>query len=342
MKPTPAHPAWQRVASGPPGPSERPPGRLPGAGQRGPQACAGVRMAGSPRGRLPGRVASLLLVLGLGGCQTPSGGSSGWGLFDRAAPDEDTWSIRCISIAGPQRFPIAAGYEQALRKVPGLDPRLVQVHHEDNESRVYYGQYRKLADPRQHGERYAPDPLPALNLIRSLSMEVDDPATGKRVVWPFSLATIEPLPSAQGGNPEWDLARVRDGYWSLQVAVFYNTEHLRRRKQAAMEYCKLLREQGHEAYYHHGPANSSVCVGVFPKAAIANLPEEDPLTGAVRFVDRIVDPRMLELQKKFPYNLENGHITRQIIRDPRTGEIKERVPTPSFPVRIPAVEDFPS
>ncbi len=47
---------------------------------------------------------------------------------------------------------------------------------------------------------------------------------------------------------------------------------------------------------------------------------------------------MIDAQKRFPYSLHNGHKVYEIVRDQRTGDVKERNPTPSFPVIMPRAQ----
>lgn len=248
---------------------------------------------------------------------------------------KEIWSIRCLTLEGPNRFQNARNFEEALKKVPDLDAHLVQVFHEETDSALYYGRYERRYDSVRDKELFKPDPLPDLELIRKLSLTVDG-----RPVWPFALAVLDTWPASRKGQAAWDLNNV-DGYWSLQIAVFYNEGEMRERKEAAEKYCRLLREEGVEAYYHHGTVNSSVCVGIFPKGAIVDIQREDPMTGVQKATSKIVDPRMLELQKKYPHNLHNGHRFYEIVHNPRTGE-RERVEYPSFPVKLPRADWIPS
>ena len=124
------------------------------------------------------------------------------------------------------------------------------------------------------------------------------------------------------------------GAWSLHVAVFYNTKDMKQRKKAAVEYCKLLRQQGEEAYYHHGPVNSSVCIGAFPERALRNVKVEDPYSGVMNVKTKIVDERLLKLKEKYPVSLENGHKINQIQRG-SDGKVEKRVALESFVVEIP-------
>jgi len=273
-----------------------------------------------------------LLVSAVPGCNGPGLRTSG-----PTSADEDIWAIRCRTLHGADRVRLAESYAEALRQVAGLKRDLVQVFHEADESAVYYGRYRRRYDARSGAESFEPSHLRDLELIRQLSTTTPDPVAGTRIVWPFRNATMETLPTGLGRHPDWHLLRA-PGCYSLQVAVFYNTEGMRQRKFAAEEYCRLLREQGEEAYYHHGAVNSIVCIGAFPAEAIQTYETPDPYTGIIRVTAKIVDQRMLELQKRFPYNLHNGHRFYETRRDPQTGQTV-RDPHASFAVYVPRPGD---
>ncbi len=277
-------------------------------------------------GPLGGAAPVLLLGL-LAGCEAagPAGGAA---LGPRG--DEDVWAIRCITLPGGGRERQAEQYAAALRKVRGLRPELVQVLTDEDGTSVFYGRYERFVEANGN-VRYRPDPARDLDLIRR--QKLDAPGAD---IWPFILATLDVPPTFRSSHPEWDLTNV-DGYWALQVAVFYNTETLRTRRAAAEEYCRLLRSQGESAYFHHGTVNSSVVIGPFPETAVATLRSENPLSNRVTVTQRIVDPAMLEAQKRFPHNLHNGHILSEVRRDAK-GAVKERVPAPSFPVMLPKAQ----
>jgi hypothetical protein len=278
----------------------------------------------------------LLFLPLLAGCEsTGAGGMSPLG--GPPAEDEDMWAIRCLTLQGSNRIQLAENYANSIKQVKALKSDLVRVIHEAEETSVFYGRYQRQYDAKTGEERYAPDPMRDLEFIRSLSMDIQDPATGRRTVWPFQLATMSTLPGGRGTHPEWLLDRA-PGYYSLQIAVFYNTGDMRQRKFAAEEYCKLLREQGEEAYYFNGPVNSIVCVGAFPKEAIQTVQKADPLTGIIQVKSVMVDPRLLELQKKYPHNTHNGSVFYEITQDPKTGE-KIRDPHTSFAVEVPRKSD---
>ncbi len=270
-----------------------------------------------------GALCTLLLLSS--GCETP-GGVRPFG----AAPEEDVWAIRCIGLQGPDRFQRAEGYATALKKVTGLKPELVQVVSEEDETTVFYGRYRRIDAGLTGSVRYEPDLRRDLETIRSLRFEARD-------VWPFMLATMDVLPTYHSSHPEWDLNNV-DGYWSLHVAVFYNTDTMHSRRYATEEYCRILREQGEEAYFHHGPARSSVYIGAFPFEAVSEVQREDPLAGRMVKTVTVVEPRMKAAQERFPVSLENGYKMVSITRNRETGQVTNRDTTPSFPVIMPKAQ----
>ena len=275
-------------------------------------------------------LSGLALVLAAG-CQTPGTGPGGF-TSGGSSNEEDIWSIRCITLDGPQRFEQAEAYAKALKNVKRLKPDLVQVMTDEDGAHVFYGRYRRQYGGNQDVPQFRPDPRPDLDVVRALMLQANGQNT-----WPFILATLDVLPTYRSVHPEWNLENA-DGYWALHVAVFYNTEQMRTRRTAAEEYCKVLREQGEPAYFHHAAANSSVYVGTYPRGAVTNVREENPLSGTVTTKLRIVDPQMLAAQQRFPHSTQNGYEFYEIIRDPATGEVRDRIPTPSFPVITPKAQ----
>lgn len=240
-------------------------------------------------------------------------------------PTEDTWAILAVAIAGPDHERAADSYAAALKRTRGLRPAGVRVVKEAQQSRVYYGRYKRTYDVAADRTTYRPDYRKDLELIRSLR--------GGGGEMPFRLAMIDLLPAAPGPHPEWSLTG-KNGYWTLHVAVFYDTQSMSGRRKAAEDYCALLRSQGKEAYYHHGPAKSSVCIGLFPREAVADAQTHDPRTGRDLVGSEIVDARLNALRKEFPHSLENGHTVSRIVRD-ADGKIVERQPNESFVVQVP-------
>ncbi|MBK8914153.1 MAG: hypothetical protein IPM64_06050 [Phycisphaerales bacterium] len=272
----------------------------------------------------------LLAILASTGCADgPGGGMGGGGAPPGGGTQpQETWAIRCRVERGPDRMQFAKSYAEALKRAEGLRPDLVQVLHVSDASLVYYGRYSVRYDA--NGLRsFRPDHSADLERILRLTFANAD-------VRPFARAILAPLPTVRTGNAEWNLENAK-GYWSLQVGAFYNTRDMTERWQAAEEYCRVLREEGVPAYFHHGETVSSVCIGAFPYRAIAESASENPLTGRRGVSAKIVDPKMLDYQRRFPHNLENGHIVYNITRDAR-GDVKQRIPNASFPVMLPNAE----
>ncbi|MCG3128113.1 MAG: hypothetical protein CHACPFDD_02989 [Phycisphaerae bacterium] len=285
-----------------------------------------MHTAVSQRGRLArhfARVASAALLaaaFALSGCSDADMAFS--------APDdptEDTWAILAVAVSGPDHPRVAESYAEALKRTRGLRAAGVRVVKDGQQSRVYYGRYKRTYDVASDRTSYRPDYRGDLELIRSLRGAGGDA--------PFRLAMIDLLPAAPGAHPEWALTG-KNGYWTLHVAVFYDTQSMTGRRKAAEDYCALLRSQGKEAYYHHGPAKSSVCIGLFPREAVADAQTRDPRTGRDRVESEIVDAALNALQREFPHSLENGHTVSRIVRDAE-GKVVERLPNESFVVQVP-------
>jgi hypothetical protein len=260
----------------------------------------------------------------MAGCTTAGGA-----LDLKLAPTSELfWGIRCDARRGPDRFRITQLESEALKHVRGLKPDLVQIVNNEDESVVYYGRYRRSVPLGGKTATYRPDVIPDLQLIRSLSLEVDG-----RPVWPFCYATLEELPTGRAQHPEWNLANAT-GYWTLHVAVFYSEGPITNPRYLAEEYCRELREQGVEAYYHHGPTRSSVYVGLFPKEAVQPFKETNPLSGEVTVTNKITDEHLLRLQERFPVSYQNGKRVNELVPDPKTGHMT-RIPFHSFVVQVP-------
>lgn len=167
----------------------------------------------------------------------------------------------------------------------------------DSYSALYWGSYATPAD----AEKY----LQTAKNFRSES--------GRQ---PFPKALVVPVPAGHVGPPEWDLAKAKGAY-TVCVQVWYNDPKVEfyQRKEAAVAYCKQLREQGYEAYYHHGPSRSSVTIGSFPASSVEMVKEYGRVSPVVS------DPRIQAILDKFPRLAVNGHefwVTVPRI-DPETG-----------------------
>lgn len=293
---------------------------------------------GQPRSVLHYFLHTAALLLAVAGVVAGAGerGLFDFGKKEPPAAVEDAWAVRCLSVRGSERFKIVDKYAAALKTVKGLDAKLVLPIHGDEDSVLYYGRYQRTLNSATQQPEYRPNPAKGLDLIQSLNVSNSNLVPNDPNNWPFRMATIAQLPAGASTHPEWNLDNAT-GYWSLHVAVFYNTDQMTQRKSAAVEYCELLREQSVEAYFHHGSDKSSVTVGIFQADAVVDVQDEDALTGNLRVACKIAEPRIAELQKKFPHSHENGHLISQRTQDPTAAGGYKKTPTPSFIIRLPKV-----
>jgi hypothetical protein len=195
-------------------------------------------------------------------------------------PDRDPagvqgWSIQVAQIAGPTR------HDQARELVAHLRSRLsmanLWIEDLGGIATVYHGRYTKASDPA---------------IRRDLKKVQQAELDGKK---PF--ANSKPVPLAGGGQIITDPYDLRQfiGYYSLQIG-FYDEAFGKDFRQAAEQAVRVLREDGYDAYYYHGPFRSIITIGIFSyEQAFVTVGTHDTYA-----------PQIRELQKKFPYNLGNG------------------------------------
>lgn len=156
--------------------------------------------------------------------------------------------------------------------------------------------------------------------------QLGDPAGGRYFMRAMAVRT----PTANVGNPQWSLSNAQ-GFYTLQVGVFEPAGDFTEYKEAAVEFCKLLREQGHEAYFHHTDAATMVTVGAFGRDAVIEPPRDKKPGSPNAVAVPVYHPRIIAMQQQelLKYNLLNGGI--QYIRNPDGS----RVPVMSRLVEIP-------
>ncbi len=285
---------------------------------------------------------AVALLASLTGCTTGSSGT--WepiwdAAGNRTSDRNEDWTIECFYSREDNRRQTADALATALKGVQGLRPDRVWVEHSNDQSRVYYGTYR-LGYVRAQSDTptqkkgdlsvvLSEDLKRDLRLIRQLAL-------GSQ--YPFFAARPMQKPLPDVGPPEWDLRNAK-GVYSLHVGITYPTPTMHEYKQAAVDWVKVLREDGYEAYFYHNPdkPETSICVGTFGEDAVA--------TGQFDSQYADLDIEQTQVYRKpvndlrasnemFQYNLENGHITYKSFVDPNSGQ-RERLPNRSFLVRIP-------
>ncbi len=110
------------------------------------------------------------------------------------------------------------------------------------------------------------------------------------------------------------------GAYTLQVG-YYDANFGNDFRQAAEKAAKVLRDDGQQAYYYHGPNVSLVTIGVFGADAVAT----DPNSGQT-----VYGAEVIELRTQFPHHMANG---REVIQYMPNGT---KVREGSRLVRIPA------
>lgn len=176
---------------------------------------------------------------------------------------------------------------------------------------IAYGRY---ADPTSK------EAQADLAKVRNTEVVVDG-VKGK----PFANAFLAPPAEIKGSLPQYDLrnARKLHGDWvlyTLQVGAYGRPDRkpptpkeLEEFRRTAEQAVVLLRREGEQAFYYHGPNLSSVTIGLFGEE------DFDPETKVESYALR-------QLRKRFPDNLLNGMRIRmtQTQTDPHTGR-KRRV-----------------
>ncbi len=259
-----------------------------------------------------------------------AGGDSRQGGWSRPFGGKGSpWTILCVETTSPTGVQEIQQLADTLRHTAGIRANDVIVRAESNyATRLYYGTYYWSTDPGGRREAMPSQMRDDLTVLRQLA----DPA-GRRY---FLRAVPVRMPTPDVGNPDWSLNRAK-GMYTLQVAVFEPTDEFLEYKEAAAEYCKLLREKGYEAYYYHTDAASLVTVGAFGADAIIKPPADVAQREFIRkgtMVLPVYGKGVLSLQRDelLKYNLHNGGIR---YSRSATGD---RVPEMSQLVEIPQTD----
>lgn len=237
------------------------------------------------------------------GPDSPFGGNQGHSLFGQSKGQP--WTILCIESAGPDAKVEIETLAELLRNSPGIHRSDVYTETtEDGVVSLYYGTYYRRTSPRTGALAMPPELVHDLKFIRRMGSQ------RAGAIFIGANDVFKPLPYEP--HPNWALANVDHGVYTLQVAAFLPTDDFHDIRKTAVEYCKYLREQGYEAYYYHASASSMVTVGVFPESAVrtqlkdlGNMPGN---SGRGQEVETDYSPEVLALQKHEPlnFNVVNG------------------------------------
>jgi hypothetical protein len=255
-------------------------------------------------------------------------------------PSDAQWTILCEVFTGSNHqfeAHLAKDFWTQQTNLSGF-----YVVHQQDQSTLYYGYYRSIADPHDHKES------DRAQADRQRIQQLVDPG-GQR---PFvGCVFVELVPKDPPAPAEWNLVNAK-GHWSLQIGVYEDDPH---RKEAAVDSVKEMRAHGIEAYYYHGLTASSVCIGAWPEEAVkkeqahANDPNQPvlvsnaPLGAGDAYLRstgqhlqqvtpkiEIVDKNLQAMMVQYPYEAINGDME---IRDADGHLVKGA--TPSYLVEIP-------
>lgn len=187
------------------------------------------------------------------------------------------YAVQLARFTGPdaasQAFDLTAG----LRESAGLAD--LWYTESGGGTSVYAGRFR---DPRDDRAKQM------LQLVRAARYQGTQPFTRAQLV------------ALSGANPDGAVFNEHDlrnytGKITLQIG-FYDVNYGANYRTAAETAVQVLREQGDEAYFYHGPNRSLVTVGLFtrPEALVPNGQTEQ------------YSPAVRALQERFPHNLMNG------------------------------------
>ena len=198
--------------------------------------------------------------------------------------DFRTWyTIRLSVIRNQGHAATAAEYLRRVEKLTGWKDLFIAT--QDNQSLVCWGKYDSVESFRAQRR---------LKKAKAWTA----PSNGAKL---FQFALIMPLRGANPGPPQWDLANA-SGVNTVQVAEFFDVPKSRYigRKKFALEYCKELRKNNYDAYFHHGLFKSIVTIGAFPAESVRRYQ-----TGRIARLE-IRDSRIQKIVQAFPQLAING------------------------------------
>jgi hypothetical protein len=226
---------------------------------------------------------------------TPKSGGSATDKGE-GAEEIGTWTIAVMLLAGEKQDEAAENALAEIRTSGQLPDATTQERTKG--LLICVGEFDGPDDPRATAE-----------LARIQNIEIDG-------VKPYEFAWLAPptVKEYKGSRPEWELSTAKAVHgkralYTLQVGAYGRldvdqpTEKDRAEVRAKAEEAVLkLRQEGEEAYYHHGQRMSIVTVGVFDEK------DFDPQVPSYK------SARLRELQKRYPHNLYNGAAIRETLK----------------------------
>ncbi|MGQ0628955.1 MAG: hypothetical protein ACT4PL_12755 [Phycisphaerales bacterium] len=206
------------------------------------------------------------------------------------AEDAKAWTIVLAAFRDQQQAGAAAEALARLRQIPGLEGAFVTTR--GGATFVGLGAFESPTEPA----------------AQSRLAEVRGMVVGSERLFSQSFMAPPVVAAMEGTRPEFALTAVRDQFgksakMTLAIAGYEaprgapESDRAEARKQAEAAVLEL-RRQGELAFYHHGPTQSSVTVGVFAEGDLATRARPE-------------DPRLSALRKRFPNYLLNGAGVRQ-------------------------------
>lgn len=269
-----------------------------------------------------------LFLPALAGCD-PSSMSISMGPIGGTNVGNEEYTIYLLQFVGKGqgRFEEAERYKAQTAEQSGW--KNLFVVHEEGRSVLYVGKYRDYAAAKAD-----------CNRIQKWKTK-----TGVTL---YGSAMVADIPGQEVGPAALNLKNTA-GVYSVVIAVFFDDEkEFTGRKHVAVEYAKELRSKGEEAYYCHGPAQSAVCIGSYPKESIKRVPvraSPDPNDENAGFIWKSVieDPKMLAILAKYPHLSENGLIRWKALPDIYDPKKKNWMQPETYPIKIPGknAEDAP-
>jgi len=255
------------------------------------------------------------------------------------APADARYTLYCLSVDKLGHVERSKALKESLIQRTGMkDFYLV---HSDDQSIIYYGYYKDFMKTNDVKERKRAE-ADRTKIVNLRDDRKDLPFRGALFV------TLD-APDPQS-PPEWNLTNLAaDRMWTLEIGVYVDSPL---RKQYAVNAVREARNQGIEAYYFHGENISSVCVGAFKETALARqdsdsaesyrsnetllvLPGQIPqgMSGdqyvmqdgkktKVKVIApriEVLDPKLKELQERFPHRSVNGEERMTVATNKRTG-----------------------